>query len=684
MQIFNIQFKDENQLVEFISKNDINSNTNILIQVFSGVIDELESLKVTAILKKSISHAHIIGVSTAGEILNGSMYDGSILITFTIFNSTIVKSKLYDFNNPFDIQDVVESLIQENTKAMIIFSDGLTSNAELLLKDITSQKPDVIIAGGRAADTIGYSTTFVFDHNSSTQNGCVIASLSGDNLIVNSDYILNWEQIGKEMVVTKAHNNIVYSVDNIAIKDLYSKYLGSEVADNLPSAGTEFPLITTRNGIKVARSTVAVLEDNSFVFAGNLKEGEKVRFAYGNLSEIHNSVYKDYKKFLNLPIEAIFTYSCSGRKSLMGKELEAEFKMLNSLAPTSGFFTFGEYFHSSKVSELLNITTTFLALSETKTNVLHDKYVVKEYKNNRILKVLTHLSNVTTKEVEYQNKELSRLNDMISNTVLYFTSDLEGNITSISKAYLSFLGLEEKDVLGKNHSIFSHPDTSKDFYKKMWAILEKNENFVGEIKNLKTDGKEYWLKITINPMFNEEGIKIGYSSYKENITDKKILEYVSIHDPLTNLYNRGAFTHEMSKKIKSARRYKESFGFVLFDIDHFKLVNDTYGHKVGDDVLVKLSDCLAKNIREDDFLARWGGEEFVVIAYHTDKEQLIKFVKKLQKEISKVSFHPVSKITLSFGLTIFKDGDTKDTILNRADEALYKAKKNGRDRYEIN
>jgi diguanylate cyclase (GGDEF)-like protein/PAS domain S-box-containing protein len=684
MQILNIQFKNDKELVEFINKNKICSNSNILIQVFSGVIDELSSLKVTKILKKEISHAHIIGVSTAGEILNGSIHEGSILITFTIFKTTVVKSKLYDFKTPFKIEDIFNSLVKNNTKALIIFSDGLTSNAELLLREITSKRPDIIIAGGRAADSINYTTTFVFDHINSTQNGFVIASLSGDELIVNSDYILKWEEIGKEMVVTKAQDNIVYSIDNIEIKELYRKYLGSEVADNLPSAGTEFPLITKRDGIKVARSTVAVLEDNSFVFAGNLSEGEKVRFAYGNLNEIQNSINEDYIKLSKLPIEAIFVYSCSGRKSLMGEELEVEFKMLNSLAPTSGFFTFGEYFHSSKASQLLNITTTFLTLSEDKTLKKDKKYISKEYKNNRILKVLTHLSNVTTKEIEYQNKELSRLNNMISNNVLYTTSDLEGNITKISKAYLNFLELKEEDVLGKNHNIFKHPETPQTFYQTMWETLKNNEKFIGEIKNLKSDGTEYWLKITISPMFDEDGIKIGYSSYKENITDKKILEYVSVHDPLTKLYNRGAFTQELSKKIKSAQRHKENFGFILFDIDHFKLVNDTYGHKVGDDVLIKLSSSISQHIREDDFLARWGGEEFVIISNYSDIKPLIKFVKKLQKEITKLSFDPVPKVTLSFGLTIFQDKDTKDTILNRADEALYRAKKNGRNRYEIN
>jgi diguanylate cyclase (GGDEF)-like protein/PAS domain S-box-containing protein len=367
----------------------------------------------------------------------------------------------------------------------------------------------------------------------------------------------------------------------------------------------------------------------------------------------------------------------------MGKELEVEFEMLNSLATTAGFFTYGEYFHSSKINEVLNITTTFLALSENSQPKNKEIYATRKSENNRILKALTHLTDVTTKEIEHKNRELFRLNDMISRTVLYSSSDLDGNITSISQAYLEFLNLSEDDVLGKNHRIFKHPDTTMEFYIEMWEKLKNNKKFIADLKNKREDGSEYWIRITINPMYNDDGEKIGYNSYREDVTYKKLLEYTSAHDALTALYNRGEFVHRIKAKIKSAQKNDEEFGFIIFDIDHFKNVNDTYGHKVGDDVLVKLSICLDENIKGDDFLARWGGEEFVIIANKANKERLIKVVEKLQSAIAKISFDPVDKVTISFGLTIYKRDDTKDTLLKRADDALYKAKLNGRDRYEI-
>ena len=683
MQTFNTQFQNQTQLLNFIQEHSLQSGTNLLIQICSGITDEKEVLEISSFLKQELPHANIIGTTTAGEILNAKMYDKSILISFTLFQTTTVKSKLYNLQEKSDLSTIADELIQENTKALIVFSDGLKSNAEELLASLTTINPEIIIAGGRAADFIEFKKTFVFNHNETTENGFVIASLSGDDLIVNSDYMLNWNQIGKEMVVTKADGNVVYEIDNIHIRDLYEKYLGSEISNNLPSAGMEFPLLTMRNGIKVARSPIAILEDGGFLFGGNLNVGEKVKFAYGNLTDIKNSIYDNSLKFSKLPVESIFVYSCSGRKTLMGKELEREFKMLNSLAPTAGFFTYGEYFHSDKVNEVLNITTTFLALSEN--NQSQDKELPQyaHYEDNRILQALTHLTNVTTKEIEYKNHELFRLNDILSKTVLYSTSNLDGNITAISQAYLDFLHLSYEDVIGKNHNIFRHPDTPDSFYEKMWRALNNNERFVDDIKNKRKDGTDYWIRITIDPIFDENGNKIGYSSYREDVTDKKLLEYVSAHDILTNLYNRNEFLNRIQAKIKSAQRYNEEFGFVLLDIDHFKKVNDTYGHKVGDDVLKKIANCLSENIRDDDFIARWGGEEFVILAKYADLDSLVILIKKLQVAISKISFAPVPKITISFGLTTYHKDDTKDSLLIRADKALYDAKEHGRDRYEV-
>ena len=286
-------------------------------------------------------------------------------------------------------------------------------------------------------------------------------------------------------------------------------------------------------------------------------------------------------------------------------------------------------------------------------------------------------------KISKKAQELERLQKVISKAVLYTTSDLDGKITSVSKAFEELSGYKESELVGKNHSLFRNPNTAKEFYTSMWETLDKDEQFIGEIKNYTKEKGEYWIKITIDPLFDEDGKKIGYSSYRENITDKKELEYISIHDTLTNIYNRGYFQTELHKKINSAKRYNQNFSFAMLDIDHFKAVNDTYGHQVGDKVLQIISNCIKRYIREDDIFARWGGEEFVIIANGSDIKQLKLLIQKLQKEIAKVSFSPVPKVTVSFGLTTYQDGDNEESIQKRADDALYIAKNNGRDRYEL-
>ncbi|MDY0117256.1 MAG: GGDEF domain-containing protein, partial [Sulfurimonadaceae bacterium] len=108
-----------------------------------------------------------------------------------------------------------------------------------------------------------------------------------------------------------------------------------------------------------------------------------------------------------------------------------------------------------------------------------------------------------------------------------------------------------------------------------------------------------------------------------------------------------------------------------------------YGHQVGDEVLIKLSNILQKTIRENDFFARWGGEEFILIVTNQKQEELALIIEKIQINIANTDFMPVEKITSSYGATLYRYNDTKESILSRVDEALYRAKELGRDRYEF-
>ena len=116
----------------------------------------------------------------------------------------------------------------------------------------------------------------------------------------------------------------------------------------------------------------------------------------------------------------------------------------------------------------------------------------------------------------------------------------------------------------------------------------------------------------------------------------------------------------------------------MYDIDHFKKINDNYGHDIGDEILIELTDLVRKSIRNIDILARWGGEEFMIITPNTDINSTKLLAERLRKEISEKDFYKVDKLTCSFGVTSFKEKDDIDSIIKRVDKALYKAKNGGR------
>lgn len=160
------------------------------------------------------------------------------------------------------------------------------------------------------------------------------------------------------------------------------------------------------------------------------------------------------------------------------------------------------------------------------------------------------------------------------------------------------------------------------------------------------------------------------------------LERLSVTDRLTGLFNRLRLDHVLEDELHRSQRYPSRFSLVLLDIDHFKSVNDTYGHAVGDQVLVEVARRLRAGTREIDVVGRWGGEEFLVICPDTDFDGAVATAEKLRQMIAGQAFETVGTKTSSFGVAAFRDHDTVSAIMARADAALYRSKANGRNRVE--
>ncbi len=162
------------------------------------------------------------------------------------------------------------------------------------------------------------------------------------------------------------------------------------------------------------------------------------------------------------------------------------------------------------------------------------------------------------------------------------------------------------------------------------------------------------------------------------------LQQQAAHDALTGLYNRQKFDALCAAEIARGKRYGTPLALIMYDIDHFKNINDTYGHLVGDRVLFESARVVTARMRESDTLARWGGEEFMILAPHTDLEKAMSLAEQVRGVIDDTTFPTVGRVTCSFGVTALSEHDTVDKLIYRADAAMYQAKRNGRNRVEVN
>ena len=218
--------------------------------------------------------------------------------------------------------------------------------------------------------------------------------------------------------------------------------------------------------------------------------------------------------------------------------------------------------------------------------------------------------------------------------------------------------------------------TSRYIKELGWfLIVEENES-----EALKT--ARYSLYRTLIAGLGTSLIIIILSAFTVNYYQKK-LETIAVTDNLTHLYNRRELNKQFEKALYRYNRYKTEFSIIIIDIDKFKDINDSIGHLSGDKLLVRISEILLKNIRPTDFLARWGGDEFVIIA-ECQVEEARQTAERIRAYIQNTDFSDIlnkkKKITISAGVAEYTENETVETFLSKADKTLYKAKENGRNK----
>ena len=300
--------------------------------------------------------------------------------------------------------------------------------------------------------------------------------------------------------------------------------------------------------------------------------------------------------------------------------------------------------------------------------------IIKSFQKRKSIKYFKEDSS-EIKEFEISQKEYRSLVE--NSQVGIFATTIDGEVLYVNDSLIKIMGYESLDEL-KNKNIinaYKEPAQRASFVSQL-----KEHGRVDNIEmNLLTKNKEQRV-IQISAHIEGNIISGTCLDITKRIEMEKNLEKLATTDKLTGIYNRHKFDEIFKAEIGRALRYKTPLALIMFDIDHFKDVNDNYGHNVGDKVLQAITDIVKSNIRDTDIFARWGGEEFVILSPQTQRESAVALAQKLRKAIESFLFVQKLTLTCSFGMAFYKENESRDNFIKTADDALYQAKKQGRNR----
>lgn len=271
-------------------------------------------------------------------------------------------------------------------------------------------------------------------------------------------------------------------------------------------------------------------------------------------------------------------------------------------------------------------------------------------------------------------------------------TDEKANIVFVNSRFTEFTGYKADEIIGRNPKMFSAGLTSDEIYKNLWEVLLRGELWTGDLLNKRKNGELFWESIAITSLKNKKGKITHFVGVWRDVSKERVREYVLKHesmtDALTGIYNRRHILEELEKEIERAARYSRVVSGMMVDIDNFKLINNNYGHVIGDRVLITFAKILKVSVRKIDIVGRYGGDEFLIILPESDLKIATLVAERIRKVLKTYEWNVLSElgpVTGSFGLFSFHDIKKVDKIafIEKVDAALLAAKNAGKDRIVI-
>jgi diguanylate cyclase (GGDEF)-like protein/PAS domain S-box-containing protein len=268
-----------------------------------------------------------------------------------------------------------------------------------------------------------------------------------------------------------------------------------------------------------------------------------------------------------------------------------------------------------------------------------------------------------------------------------WTMDLDGKITYVSPAVERMRGITPEEAMRQSLDEIHPPESAAsvaDYYRQVFAAIEAGTEppmFRGENEYYRKDGSIMTGELQVIPHLDGSGKVIELIGVTRDISERKVFEAelrnLAVTDTLTGVWNRRHGTELLTADL-SARRPGQALSLLMLDIDHFKTINDTFGHQAGDHVLIEIASRLRRSLRGSDMVARWGGEEFVVLLRDCALPDALRLAEDIRAAIAELPFGAMGSLTVSVGVAEARASEDLTTWLERADQALYRAKRSGR------
>jgi len=293
------------------------------------------------------------------------------------------------------------------------------------------------------------------------------------------------------------------------------------------------------------------------------------------------------------------------------------------------------------------------------------------------------------KSMEFELRKLSTAVEQSPVTVVI--TDLSGKIAYVNPAFTVASGYTAEEAFGQNPRLLKGGETAPNEYAAMWECINGGLTWYGQFHNKRKDGSLYWEEAVIAPIRDANGAITQFIAIKQDVTVRREAEenakFLAFHDPLTKLPNRRLGRNKMETAIQYARQMGRKSALLFLDVDHFKRINDSLGHRVGDHLLQALVTRIKGCIRECDTLSRIGGDEFlIVLSAIEDAHVLVRVVDRILEQAS-VPFMLDGvelSVTVSIGIAVYPDhGNEFDELQRQADVAMYVAKRSGRNTYRF-